>query len=141
LIPIRKGEYLYDDDRFRWAEPDVDQAARWMARLRMTQSSGRGSRRAAGTTSATASPMRAAAALMRKRLGNCNCCNGALSLSARSRACVPAVSNLLPLDGTLQTTDNPDRKLEDIAAQLRRVEDNTLARLTSSIAARRGSRR
>jgi glycosyltransferase involved in cell wall biosynthesis len=33
LVPIRKGEYLYDDDRFRWAEPDVGQAANWMTRL------------------------------------------------------------------------------------------------------------
>jgi glycosyltransferase involved in cell wall biosynthesis len=33
LIPIGKGEYLYDDERFRWAEPDVDQAAHWMRRL------------------------------------------------------------------------------------------------------------
>lgn len=33
LIPIRKGEYLYDDERFRWAEPDLAQASQWMARL------------------------------------------------------------------------------------------------------------
>jgi glycosyltransferase involved in cell wall biosynthesis len=33
LVPIRKGEYLYDDERFRWAEPDVEHAAHWMARL------------------------------------------------------------------------------------------------------------
>ncbi|MEP7181739.1 MAG: SEC-C metal-binding domain-containing protein [Betaproteobacteria bacterium] len=33
LVPIRKGEYLYDDERFRWADPDVGQAARWMQRL------------------------------------------------------------------------------------------------------------
>jgi len=30
LVPVVKGEYLYDDDRYRWAEPDVDHAARWM---------------------------------------------------------------------------------------------------------------
>jgi glycosyltransferase involved in cell wall biosynthesis len=33
LVPIRKGEYIYDDERFRWAEPDVEQASYWMARL------------------------------------------------------------------------------------------------------------
>jgi glycosyltransferase involved in cell wall biosynthesis len=33
LIPIRKGEYLYDDERYRWAEPDLAQAADWMVRL------------------------------------------------------------------------------------------------------------
>ena len=33
LIPVRKGEYLYDDDRFRWADPDTDHAAYWMQRL------------------------------------------------------------------------------------------------------------
>jgi glycosyltransferase involved in cell wall biosynthesis len=33
LVPIRKGEYLYDDERFRWAEPDLAQASHWMARL------------------------------------------------------------------------------------------------------------
>ncbi len=33
LIPIRKGEYLYDDERFRWADPDLVQASHWMARL------------------------------------------------------------------------------------------------------------
>jgi glycosyltransferase involved in cell wall biosynthesis len=33
MIPIRKGEYLYDDARFRWADPDVEQASRWMRRL------------------------------------------------------------------------------------------------------------
>src|SRR5262249_44756241 len=32
LVPIRKGEYLFDDDRFRWAEPDVGQAAHYMER-------------------------------------------------------------------------------------------------------------
>jgi glycosyltransferase involved in cell wall biosynthesis len=33
LVPVRKGEYLFDDDRFRWADPDIDQAAHWMRRL------------------------------------------------------------------------------------------------------------
>ncbi len=33
LVPIRKGEYLYDDERYRWAEPDLAQAADWMVRL------------------------------------------------------------------------------------------------------------
>jgi len=33
LVPIRKGEYLYDHERFRWADPDLAQASRWMARL------------------------------------------------------------------------------------------------------------
>jgi glycosyltransferase involved in cell wall biosynthesis len=33
LVPIRKGEYLYDDERFRWAEPDLAQASQWMTRL------------------------------------------------------------------------------------------------------------
>jgi glycosyltransferase involved in cell wall biosynthesis len=33
LVPVRKGEYLYDDERFRWAEPDLDQAAHYMRRL------------------------------------------------------------------------------------------------------------
>jgi len=33
LVPVGKGEYLYDDARFRWAEPDTEQAARHMRRL------------------------------------------------------------------------------------------------------------
>lgn len=33
LVPIRKGEYLYDDERFRWAEPDPEHAAHHMKRL------------------------------------------------------------------------------------------------------------
>ena len=33
LIPIRKGEYLYNDARFRWADPDIDHAAYWMKRI------------------------------------------------------------------------------------------------------------
>jgi glycosyltransferase involved in cell wall biosynthesis len=33
LVPIEKGQYLYDDERFVWAEPDVEQAAQWMRRL------------------------------------------------------------------------------------------------------------
>jgi glycosyltransferase involved in cell wall biosynthesis len=33
LVPVRKGEYLYDDSRFRWAEPDLEQAAHYMRRL------------------------------------------------------------------------------------------------------------
>jgi len=33
LIPVRKGEYLYDDVRFHWAEPDLEQAAYYMRRL------------------------------------------------------------------------------------------------------------
>jgi glycosyltransferase involved in cell wall biosynthesis len=33
LVPIRKGEYLYDDERFRWADPDIGQAAYYMQRL------------------------------------------------------------------------------------------------------------
>jgi hypothetical protein len=33
LVPVRKGEYLYDDERFRWADPDVEQAAYHMRRL------------------------------------------------------------------------------------------------------------
>jgi glycosyltransferase involved in cell wall biosynthesis len=33
LVPVRKGEYLYDDVRFRWAEPDLEQAAYYMRRL------------------------------------------------------------------------------------------------------------
>jgi glycosyltransferase involved in cell wall biosynthesis len=33
LVPVRKGEYLYDDSRFHWAEPDLDQAAYYMRRL------------------------------------------------------------------------------------------------------------
>jgi len=33
LVPVKKGEYLYDDERFRWADPDVDHAARHMRRL------------------------------------------------------------------------------------------------------------
>jgi glycosyltransferase involved in cell wall biosynthesis len=33
LIPVKRGEYLYDDDRFRWADPDIDQAAQYMGRL------------------------------------------------------------------------------------------------------------
>ncbi len=33
LVPISKGQYLYDDERFRWADPDVEEAGRCMARL------------------------------------------------------------------------------------------------------------
>jgi glycosyltransferase involved in cell wall biosynthesis len=33
LVPIRRGEYLYDDERFHWADPDIEQAAWWMTRL------------------------------------------------------------------------------------------------------------
>jgi glycosyltransferase involved in cell wall biosynthesis len=33
LVPVEKGQYLYDDERFVWAEPDIEQAARWMGRL------------------------------------------------------------------------------------------------------------
>jgi len=33
LVAIEKGQYIVDDERFRWAEPDVGQAAQWMARL------------------------------------------------------------------------------------------------------------
>ncbi len=33
LVPIAPGEYLYDDARFRWADPDIDQAAAAMRRL------------------------------------------------------------------------------------------------------------
>ncbi len=33
LVPVRKGEYLYDDARLRWAEPDLEQAAYYMRRL------------------------------------------------------------------------------------------------------------
>jgi glycosyltransferase involved in cell wall biosynthesis len=33
LVPVLKGEYLYDDSRFHWAEPDLDQAAHYMRRL------------------------------------------------------------------------------------------------------------
>ena len=33
LVPIAAGEYLYDDSRFVWADPDVDVAARLMRRL------------------------------------------------------------------------------------------------------------
>ncbi len=33
LVPIGKGEYLYDDERFLWADPDVEQAAYYMRRL------------------------------------------------------------------------------------------------------------
>lgn len=33
LVPIAKGQYLYDDERFRWADPDVDQASHYMKQL------------------------------------------------------------------------------------------------------------
>ena len=33
LVPIAKGEYLYDDRQFQWAEPRVDEAAAHMRRL------------------------------------------------------------------------------------------------------------
>lgn len=33
LVPIAKGEYLYDDERFQWAEPDTGQAAQYMQRV------------------------------------------------------------------------------------------------------------
>jgi glycosyltransferase involved in cell wall biosynthesis len=69
LVPVRKGEYLYDDSRFRWAEPDLEQAAYCMRRLaddaefrnRIAQR-GQQSIRERFTPAATA-------ALMRKRLG------------------------------------------------------------------------
>ncbi len=33
LVAIEKGQYIIDDERFRWAEPDVGQAAQWMVKL------------------------------------------------------------------------------------------------------------
>jgi glycosyltransferase involved in cell wall biosynthesis len=33
LVPVQKGEYLYYDPAFRWAEPDIDEAALHMRRL------------------------------------------------------------------------------------------------------------
>jgi glycosyltransferase involved in cell wall biosynthesis len=33
LVPVGKGEYLYDDEPFHWAEPDLDQAAHYMRQL------------------------------------------------------------------------------------------------------------
>jgi glycosyltransferase involved in cell wall biosynthesis len=33
LVPVAPGEYLFDDPRFFWADPDVDDAARQMRRL------------------------------------------------------------------------------------------------------------
>ena len=33
LVPVAPGEYLFDDPRFFWADPDVDDAARQMCRL------------------------------------------------------------------------------------------------------------
>ena len=33
LIAIEKGQYIIDDERFRWADPDVEHAAHWMAKL------------------------------------------------------------------------------------------------------------
>ncbi len=33
MVPIARGEYLYDDPRFQWADPDVEQGAAWMRRL------------------------------------------------------------------------------------------------------------
>jgi len=32
-VPIAKGEYIYDDERFEWAEPSIEHAAQWMRRL------------------------------------------------------------------------------------------------------------
>ena len=33
LVAIEKGQYIIDDARFRWADPDVEQAAHWMTKL------------------------------------------------------------------------------------------------------------
>jgi glycosyltransferase involved in cell wall biosynthesis len=33
LVPVRKGEYLHHHEEFEWADPDLEQAARWMQRL------------------------------------------------------------------------------------------------------------
>jgi hypothetical protein len=33
LIAVRKGDYLYDDERFRWADPDIGHAAHYMLRV------------------------------------------------------------------------------------------------------------
>ena len=33
LVPVARGEYLVDDERFVWAEPDIASAARCMRRL------------------------------------------------------------------------------------------------------------
>ena len=33
LVPVNKGEYLYDDPSFRWADPDIEEAASQMRRL------------------------------------------------------------------------------------------------------------
>jgi tRNA(Ser,Leu) C12 N-acetylase TAN1 len=32
-VPIAKGEYIYDDERFEWAEPSIEHAAQLMRRL------------------------------------------------------------------------------------------------------------
>jgi glycosyltransferase involved in cell wall biosynthesis len=33
LIPVAKGDYLYDDERFKWADPDIEHAAHYMSRV------------------------------------------------------------------------------------------------------------
>ena len=68
LVPVVKGEYLYDDERYRWAEPDVDQAARWMKVLVDDQAfRERIARRAQADMRAKFSPANTAA-LIRQRL-------------------------------------------------------------------------
>lgn len=68
LVPIRRDEYLYHDEQFQWAEPDLEQAAHWMARLAddetfRTRIAMRGQQ-----TIRTRFTHAGAAALMRKRL-------------------------------------------------------------------------
>jgi glycosyltransferase involved in cell wall biosynthesis len=69
LVPVGKGEYLYDDERFHWAQPDVDQAADCMRRLvddtDFRQRIARNGQQAIRTRFTPA----ATAALIRERLG------------------------------------------------------------------------
>jgi hypothetical protein len=69
LVPVGKGEYLYDDERFHWAQPDVDQAADCMRRLVDDADFRQRIARNGQQTIRTRFTPAATAALIRERLG------------------------------------------------------------------------
>ena len=69
LVPVGKGEYLYDDEPFHWAQPDVDQAADCMRHLVDDADFRRRIAQAGQQTIRTRFTRAATAALIRERLG------------------------------------------------------------------------
>ena len=69
LVPVGKGEYHYDDERFHWAQPDVDQGAHCMRRLVDDADFRQRIARNGQQTIRTRFTPAATAALIRERLG------------------------------------------------------------------------